>query len=750
MRVWLIISLLILCGLGLDAQTVSGRLISGNRPIAFAVIQSSTGAGAVSKLDGRFVLETDKGDQSIYFQALGYASDTLKLKVNNDVDLGDYGLKEESFGLGEVVVTGTMRPTLVYDAPIKINVVGERYLRKLSNPVNLVESMNLVPGVQEVVACGVCFTNNISINGLPGQYTAVLIDGSPMYGNLSGIYGLNGISNQMIEQIEIIKGPNSTLYGSEAMAGVINIITKDPELQPTLAVDVMGTSHLEAFTNISHRGKVGKWTTYTGINTAYLNHFEDANEDGFNDEINMDRIGVFSKWTRKSKKGYKTTVNGKVYYEDRRNGVEEYLKNRAYSEIRGNDSIYGESILTNRYEVFGTSQLSKGLHFDFSTSLHDQNSYYGDSYFEARQILGFSNLRWLKQTKSHSFTSGLTVRADHYDDNTFITEDGSVNKPLIQVTPGVFVQDEWRMDEQCTFMPGLRLDYYSEHGLIFSPRLSYKLKLGEWTNIRLNTGTGFKVVNLFTEDHAFVTGQRQVEILEELNPERSLSGDLNIFHVFSMGKSTGTIDAGVFVHHFTNKILPDYSQEGKILYANAGGFVQSRGVNLSIGQQYESGLSWNATANFLEVFEKEDEVKSAVPFAPEWTIMTNILYGLKKYDLNFGYVLRYTGPMTLPQVFDLDETGQPLVTSRATISKPFALHSLQVSKGFAKQGLSVYGGVRNLFGYVQPSSPLVGYNDPNSAPGFSEYFDTSYAYSPSIGREFYVGLRWNLDPRSRR
>jgi outer membrane receptor for ferrienterochelin and colicins len=189
---------------------------------------------------------------------MGYKSyfKEIEIKNNESINVGEIGLNEDIFGLNEIVVTGTMKETYIANSPIKVDIITSKYLEKTTSPTNLVEAISMVNGVQEVVACGVCFTNNISINGLPGPYTAVLVDGAPMFGNLASVYGLNGIPTTVIDRFEVIKGPSSTLYGSAAVAGVINIITKKPEDQPLFALDLMGTSHLESFGNLSFSPKI--------------------------------------------------------------------------------------------------------------------------------------------------------------------------------------------------------------------------------------------------------------------------------------------------------------------------------------------------------------------------------------------------------------------------------------------------------------------------------------------------------------
>ena len=97
----------------------------------------------------------------------------------------------------------------------------------------------------------------------------------------------------------------------------------------------------------------------------------------------------------------------------------------------------------------------------------------------------------------------------------------------------------------------------------------------------------------------------------------------------------------------------------------------------------------------------------------------------------------------LPELFDVMENGELATVARPTTSTPFSIQNIQISKAFSKN-FTAYGGVRNLFNTIQKESPLVGWNDPNATPGFSEYFDTGYAYGNTISREFYLGLKWNL------
>lgn len=753
MCVRLLILFIFCCAnLCLSAQgTTKGRVLADGQALEFVNVSlKETSFGSTTDSNGQFEITAPPGTYTLEIAMLGYqrVAQKIELKANKVLELEPIELQESALGLREVVVTGTMKPTYSTASPIKVDVITAKqldtYIPTASS--SIVESIQLVNGVQEVVACGVCFTNSISINGLPGAYTAILMDGTPIYGNLAAVYGLNGIPNMIIDRFEVIKGPSSTLYGSEAVAGVINIITKDPAKQPLLSVDIMGTSHFESFGNLAIAPKIGSSKGFVGLNYAYINDFDDTNDDGFGDMINLDRYSLFTKWDIARKSGKKWTFTGKYYFEDRRNGVEKFLENRNYRRLRGSDRIYGESIYTNRVELFGTYELpmAADLRVDYSFSNHFQDSYYGSDFYEAKQNIAFANFIWNKPLKDHSLLLGLTTRYQNYDDNTVATE-----SPDNQFIPGIFIQDEWEVNKNFTLLGGARLDHYTAHGPIFAPRLNLKYKPGTWTTLRANFGTGFRIVNLFTEDHAFVTGQRAVEILGELRPERSYNGSLNVNHVFTLGNAQGTIDLESYYTYFTNKIIPDYDTPGKIIYSNTEGHAETMGLGINLTQEFTFPLGFNLGFNMQKVTQTEPDESGTLQttnleYAPEWSGMLNANYRWKQPRITLAYTLRITGPMALPEVFDLDEQGNPLPTSRPTRSEPFAFQNIQLSKEFSKR-FSLYTGIQNLFNYKQEISPLVGFNDPTTPPGFSSYFDTAYAFSPIHGREFYLGLKWNLE-----
>lgn len=741
--------------------SVSGLINDGTEPISFAnVVLKGTGNGTAANLEGVFTLEgVVKGDYQLQVSVIGFMPLKKNISVNeNNLDLGTLTLAPSVLGLDEVVITGTMKETFVSTSPIKIDVITSAFLAKTSMPTNLVESVNLINGVAEVVGCGVCYTNSITINGLPGPYTAILVDGSPLYGNLASVYGLNSIPTSMIDRMEVIKGPNSTLYGSEAVAGVINIITKKPKDQPRLDINFMGTTHAEFFGDVAVSSRIGKVHNTSGVSIAYGDTYHDDNEDGFGDFVALDRVSVFSKWQIERKEYRRATIMAKYYYEDRRNGVEDFMQNRAYRTLRGSDSIYGESIYTQRAEVFGTYDLPTNEFFwiDYSFSFHNQDSYYGAASYKANQYIGFANFIWNRKIKKHDLLVGLTGRYQWYDDNTVATADTINNFNKSQVIPGIFIQDDWEIvKSKFSLLGGARFDYFSAHGLIVSPRLSLKYKPRTWTTIRGNFGTGFKVVNLFTEDHAFVSGQREVVIEGQLKPEQSFNGSLNFNHIFTVGSSQGSIDFDGFYTHFTNKIIPNYDNPGEIVYRNTDGFASTWGASATINHSFRFPLKTNIGFTYQNASETSlsgsgEMERKPILYASEWSGVFSLIYTINKIGVDIAYSGNITGPMQLPEIYDLTEEGLPSATPRPEISVPFFLDNLQISKRIKKINLRVFIGLENVIGYKQSVSPLSGTNDPNNAIGFSPYFDTSYAYAPIHGREIYAGFRWSLDKRKKK
>lgn len=622
-----------------------------------------------------------------------------------------------------IVVTGTLRPSYANLSPIKVEAFTKQYLQR--NPENnLMDALLPINGLSSHAACGVCGTSSIQINGLEGPYTLVLIDGMPVMGALASVYGLNGITSDLIERIEVTKGSSSTLYGTEAVAGVVNIITKDAREASSFGAHYFTSTHNEHNVELSLSRKSGRVHSLFGANAYLLPTRWDWNQDGFTDLPTATRFSFFNKISVDRPDGKPATFGVKYYHEDRFGGQLNWQ-----TADRGSDSIYGESILTRRLETFGSYQLPlfRNLRVDYSANWHHQNSFYGHTFYQATQQIYFANLIYNRELgKRHTLLAGSTLRYQTFQDNTPALRGASEGRFI----PGIFAEDEWRVTSKVKLLAGLRLDHHAVHGFIPAPRLSAQYRPTDFTNLRLNLGTGFRLVNVFTEDHAALTGARTVVFAEALQPESSYSAVLSWDQTIPVGKSVFTVSVDGFYTYFTNKIIPDYNTDPNlIVYANLREPATSRGLNLNLKHTFAFPLSIELGTTYQDAFRLVDGRRTAIPFIPIWLGTWTVSYTFPKPQLSIDYVGRVTGPMALPHY---DEPW-----ARPTTSPWFSQQNIQVRKVLSAHW-QVYIAIKNLLNYTQPS-PLI---DP--AHPFGPAFDTSYVYGPLQPLRMMLGVRFSI------
>ena len=709
---------------GQNRDAVHGRVVrQSGSPVPYASIAVvGSQRGVIADADGRFrVVGLPLGDHVLIASAQGFGAVETRVRAGS-AEVVTIVLEPDPVALEALTVTGTMKSATVAESPVKVNVVPRAVLQRNATN-NLVEAVQFVNGIYNQVDCGVCYTNSLRINGMEGPYTAVLIDGMPLMSSLASVYGLNGINPALIEQIEIIKGPSSTLYGSEAMAGVINVITKDPRFAPRLAVDAWGTSDAEGNLDFAASTRPGDVSGFLSGNVAYNSRFVDGNGDGFSD-FPLNRRGVvFGKIDVSPAGERRASLTAKYLYEDRFGGVEGWTRKH-----RGSDQVYGESIHTNRVEILGAylPRWSNEIRLEGSYSWHDQDSWYGDSPYAASQHIAFGNALWGPMYGRHDLLVGASVRYQTYDDNTPATTE--IDRRLI---PGLFAQDELRFANGVTVLGGVRADHHEEHGVIASPRVAFKWDAFEHTSFRINAGTGFRVVNLFTEDHAALTGAREVLIVSQLEPERSRSVTLNVNQVVEFGPNPMMIDVDLFHTRFSNKIVPDYDVDpNQIVYDNLDGHAISRGVGLTLNQNVDfDRFLYSVGVTVQDVYTVEAEQLADEFFAPNVRGVLSATYNARSVPLRFDYTGSITGPMRLP--------AYEAPFTRAERSPTYAIHNVQGSWRI-EGGAEFYLSVKNLSDYVQPSALI----DP--ANPFGDDFDTAYVYGPLRGRHLMLGLRYGV------
>ncbi len=348
------------------------------------------------------------------------------------------------------------------------------------------------------------------------------------------------------------------------------------------------------------------------FSASYFNFNQrlDINHDGFTDIPLQNRISLFNKWNLDMGKGQKAQWAVRYLYEDRFGGQMKWNNN-----FRGSDSLYGESIYTNRWEALGQVPVQvagQKINLSMSYNYHHQNSYYGITPFMATQQVGFVQALWNPEIgRRHDLLTGLTLRYTWYDDNTPATAKLDTLNPGTRPSkvwlPGIFVQDEFAWNEHWKLLSGARLDHHPEHGLIFSPRANLKWSPNNNHTWRLGVGNGYRVVNLFTEDHAALTGARQVVIKSELKPEQSYNVNLHYAGHINLRRGFIDAEASIFYTYFTNQITGDFlTDPNKIIYDNLHGHAISQGISLDLNGSFFFPLRWSAGVTLMEVYRMVD------------------------------------------------------------------------------------------------------------------------------------------------
>jgi outer membrane receptor for ferrienterochelin and colicins len=707
---------------------------------------------------GNFSFITTKGKKDIFISMIGYEDHYMSVLLNSDTAI-HVELIPFSAGLDEVVVSGTARPVQRSESPVAVEVFNPQFFKKNPSP-SIFESLQNINGVRPQINCSVCNTGDIHINGLEGPYTMVAIDGMPIVSSLSSVYGLFGIPSQLIDRVEILKGPASSLYGSEAIGGLINIITKSPEKMPLFSATMMSTSWKEHNIDLGIKWKVGENTSsMLGMHLFHYQNIVDDNKDGFTDLPLQKRYSVFNKWSFRQRDERKASLAMRYFYEDRWGGETTWDLSK-----RGGDEIYGESIFTRRFEMIGNYYLplKEKIVFNGSATFHDQDSYYGNIFYKGRQDIVFGQFKWEKElSPQHAFIAGAVGRYNYYDDNSTATMDTLVfqNRPDKNFIPGIYVQDEWIAGDKHKFLFGLRLDHHPIHKMIFTPRLAYKLSMGKNQVLRLNTGTGFRVVNLFTEDHAALSGARSVEISEALQPEKSYNVNLNYLLKGGDRSAQWSIDASLWYTHFTNQILPDYeTHPRKIIYNNLEGYSVSRGFSLNAEWSFKQKFKGMAGFTLQDVYMAETGaagkiIKTLPMFTETWSGTWLLSYVFGTSGFSADYTGNVYGPMALPLISELDP--------RKPFSPVWSIQNLQLTKWFSMK-FEFFGGVKNILDWTpgkglpfliaranDPFNKKVEYDGSGNvlATADNPYglsFDPAYIFAANQGRRFFAGLRLNI------
>jgi outer membrane receptor for ferrienterochelin and colicins len=772
---------------------VKSKATKEHLPYATISVKGTT-MGTVADGTGHYKLaHLPVGKNIIVAQLMGYKTQEKEVLMEQGKAINlFFELEEDVLNLEQVVVTGTRTEHFIKDVPVRTEVITAKAIEN-KNAVNIYQALEGVPGVRVESQCQYCSFSMVRMQGLGAEHTQILINGQPIYSGLASVYGLQQISTIDIDKIEVVKGAGSALYGSGAVAGAINIVTKEPGYQPMTSVDLqLGSHKTNKFdVNSSMRNEKGN----IGLNVFAQHYTEGAidqtgpglaqeevkNKDGITDRVltNLVNAGFGLYIDNAFMNNDKLTLRGKSVFEKREGGTmtDDYYRNPLTDGT--------ENITTDRYEASLNYQkkIMKNSEINFSLAYvyHDRNAtsdaYLGDymathndSIPDLRNMRPYlanensltSTLSFNSKVGRHSFIAGVQVFLNKLEESgMYVVVDESspfLGESYRSVADksaqefGLFVQDEWAVNEKLVVVPGIRFDQhtsgekYTADKQVFAisnfpktnfsestvnPRIALKYKLSRVITLRANAGTGFRAPYGFSEDLHLCSGSPRVWKSSNLNPEKSVSYNLSADYYGTYLR----ISTNVFRTNLTNKIgFTDADAEVTALgydyqWKNIDdAFVQGIELSVAANLHRDFDIGFDVTLNQGE-YKNVREDWAGTPFEdvskyisrfPTTTANLKLEYTPKSWT--FTLTGNYQGNMYIDYY---NEEINPVLGNQSKIKKtdPFTVFNARVSKKMKQ--FRLYAGVNNIFNYIQDERHLD---------------DAAFIYAPLYGTLFYGGV----------
>ncbi|HJA96217.1 MAG TPA: TonB-dependent receptor [Candidatus Alistipes faecavium] len=711
-----------------------------------------TAIGTTTDVSGHYYLKNlPVGELTLEVRALGYAAVqatvTLRRGVTSELN---FEVAPSGIPMDEVVVSASRSATLRREAPTLVSVLGGELFER-SNASCLAQGLPFQPGVRVENDCQNCGFTQVRINGLDGHYSQILVDSHPVFSALTGVYGLEQIPSNMIERVEVLRGGGSALYGSSAIGGTINVITKEPtrstaQLSHTLTS--LGGSH--------------SYDNNSMLNASIVS------------ESGRAGIGIFGQSRHRS--GY--DHNGDGFTElpllnSQSAGMRSYIRTGAYSRItaqyhhieeyrRGGDLLDRPPHEANIAEQINHSIDGGSLSFDLSSADRSdrfnayasfqntaRRSYYGSkkdlkAYGTTRDLTVAAGTQYVHAFERLWFMPAeLTLGAEYSYDGLRDRSIGyNINTDQTVHIVGGYFQNEWKTSRWSLLLGG-RLDKHNlvDH-VIFSPRVNVRFNPAEWVNLRASYAGGYRAPQAFDEDMhiAIVGGERvRVRLAENLHEERSHSVSLSadLYHTF------GSVPVNFVVEGFYTRLndvfalrdLESPEGEGKVKERYNGSGATVGGVNAE-GRavftrwfELQAGMTWQRSRYVKpEAWSEDPEV------APVRRMFrTPDLYGY--FTASFKPWRRLTadvsgtctGEMLVQHIAGSGVAKDVAVTTPAFCDVNLRLaYDLPLCKEIV---LQLHGGVQNLFNAYQRDFDR----------GVER--DSGYIYGPSLPRSWFVGAK---------
>ncbi len=761
----LICLLAISCSFFATAQVgnLSGEIYSKTTPLEFANIQiEGTEWGTTTRADGKYsIKDIPAGEWIVVISFTGYISQkrTIKISASQPEVKLDFDLEESQFYLDQVVVTGTKTFKRQTQSPVIVNVIDSKSLGDVQ-ACSLSEGLRFQPGLRVETDCQTCNYTQLRMNGLGGGYAQILINGRPIFSPLTGLYGMEQIPTNMIDRIEVVRGGGSSLYGSSAIGGTVNVITKVPDQNSFDLNYTYQSINGEAAENIlsgnatvlSHQGNAGI--------SFFINRREremyDHNGDNFSEIPELKNSSLGANLFFQPTKNQKIEMSISNLSEYRYGG--ELVDDPAHLALQSEERTHNVWMGNIDYQINFNDDNSSFISY-IAAQNTERDHYTGifpdDSLAIANHLVAppysisdnttFQAGVQLNHRLRNFFggTNVLTVGGEYVVDDVF-DEIPAYRYKVDQLTKtaGGFFQSDWEVTPSVNLLTGVRFDKHNlVDKIIASPRTSLLYKLKNTTQFRLTWSTGFRAPQAFDADlHiAFAGGGiSRIGLSPDLKEERSNSWSGSVNYDLPKEKFIVGFTAEGFYTYLKNAFYQESLGEdsfGELFEKRNGDGATVQGATLEVRANYDQKIQLEGgftlqTSEYDESVVNIEGVEGRREFlrTPNQygyamlTIMPN-----KKFNASANLV--YTGNMEIAHFAGAPEqlTDEYLTTPTFTELSLKAGYTFDLKK--MDSGLEVFGGVKNVTNAYQ--------NDFDSGKNR----DSNYVYGPSLPRTFFVGVR---------
>ena len=714
------------------------------------VVLKGTTIGVTTESTGHYLMrDIPEGTYTIEVAAIGYKTERREITVKKGISYEvNFILEEDLIQIEGVIVSATRSETTRRMSPTLVNVVGMDIYDK-TNSTTVAQGLSFQPGVRVENNCQNCGFQQVRINGLDGQYTQILIDSRPIFSALAGVYGIEQLPANMVDRVEVMRGGGSALFGSSAIAGTINIITKEPVRNSAsishTTTSIGGSSALHNTTDINasivtEDNKLG--IAIFGQNTS--KDAWDANGDGFTE---LSRIsGQTAGFRGYVKTGLYSKITAEYHHleEFRRGG--DNLDLPPHEAMIAEQTKHGINTGGLKFDWFSKNQKHR-LNAFASVQHINRESYYGagkdpNAYGRTLDLTWVGGAQYIYKFDRCIFmpadlTAGLEYNEDYLRDNMWGY--GRQTDQTVRIV-SAYAQNEWK-NEKWGILIGGRLDKHNLiDGLIFSPRANIRYNPTENINFRASYSYGFRAPQAFDEDlHIDNVGGTvsMIRLADDLSVEKSQSVSISADLYHNWGEWQGNFliegfytDLGdVFALKeigFEDGILikERYNEAGaRVIGGNLEGKIAYRNIfQLQLGltaqnSKYKEARSWSddveATRN---MFRTPD-------FHGYFTASYN---PVKKLTLALSGT--YTGSMLIEHHAGMIDRNMTVQTSPFWDMGLKAAYDFRIYKSF---NLQVNAGVQNILNSFQ--------KDFDSGADR----DSGYMYGPTLPRCFYFGVKLN-------